>query len=82
MIADLCGCVPNAVYQCAGEKKGRQHLDIDSLESVVLFVTAHGRPALRREIAGFAAQVLVDEGRSGALHARGGKPRSDLGETG
>jgi hypothetical protein len=56
----------NAVHQAGARPKPgkgpRQHLDICSLESVVLWVARHGNIPLRMKICGFAAQSLLDDG--------------------
>ncbi len=46
----------NSLHQAGGKPKpGRQRLDLQSLESVVLWVAAHGKPELRMKICGHAA---------------------------
>ena len=46
-------------------KHGRQHLNIFSLESVVLWLASHGTDELRKEMLWRAAGVLDPKGRSG-----------------
>jgi len=71
-IAELCDVSENALYQASrrpgsgpGRKK-RQPLMIDDLESVVLYIAAHGRVPLRRKIVAYAASSLLETGDAGA----------------
>jgi len=71
-IADLCDVSANTMYQASrrpgsgpGQRK-RQPLVIDDLESVILWVAAHGRVPLRRKIAAYAAPSLLEPGDPGA----------------
>ena len=73
-IASLTDVTLNAVYQAATPAKNgksRQLLDLESLESVVLWLAAHGKTDLRRRICAYSAQALLDEGAlSGAPKKR------------
>lgn len=64
-IHDLCDCSVNFLYQSATAPtppRKRQALDINSLESVVLWLAGHARTDLRRRILGLAAQSMLDDG--------------------
>ena len=53
----------NRIYKASGASvKDRQKLDITDLESVIIWLAAHGKPELRRAICGYAAQALIDDG--------------------
>jgi hypothetical protein len=70
----------NALYQAATPPKAprkRHELDINSLESVVLWLAAHARTDIRKRICGLAAQSLLDDGElKGAPHrGRTGRKR-------
>ena len=64
----------NTLHQAGGKPKpGRQRLDIQSLESVVLWLAAHGKRKLRIQLCGLSAQALLDgEVTPGTTH---GAPR-------
>ena len=52
----------NALHQAGGKPKpDRQPLDLQSLESVVLWLAGHGKRELRIKMCGLAAQALLDE---------------------
>ncbi len=61
VIAELTGGSLNAVHQATRRvpSRKRQKLDINSLESVVLWIAAHGRRELRQKIAALAAQSFI-----------------------
>jgi hypothetical protein len=64
----------NALHQAGGRAQpGRQPLDLNSLESVVLWLAGHARQDLRVKICALSAQALL----GGTLGAgdRGGAPR-------
>jgi hypothetical protein len=75
LIHDLTDVEMNTVYQAGAKPKAdndqRQRLDINSLESVILWVAAHGKTSLRLKICGYSAQSLVEDG---VLHGAPKKP--------
>lgn len=77
LLADLTGLSLNAVQQCGAPHpaKRRHNLDITSLESVCLWLAAHGNDEFRTQLCGLAAQVLVKDAtiRGGVRHRRRGQ---------
>jgi len=76
MVQKLTDLSINSLHQAGGKPKpGRHRLDLQSLESVVLWVAAHGKPELRMKICGHAAGALLDEGilRGATKKTRSGK---------
>jgi len=51
----------NALHQAGGKPKPVRHpLDIQSLESVILWLARHGKRELRVQMVGLAAEALID----------------------
>jgi hypothetical protein len=76
IVQGLTDLTIDAIHQAGARPKPgvkRQHLDLSSLESIVLWVAAHGHVDLRRKICGYAAQSLLDDG---VLQGAPKKPRS------
>lgn len=56
----------DAIYQAARGpgKKNRHSFTLNDLESIVLFLAAHGKPELRKKICGYSAAVYAEEDAS------------------
>jgi hypothetical protein len=60
-IQKLTDVTLNCLHQASGKvKPGRQHLDIENLESIILWVAAHGKIKLRQQITALAAPAFLE----------------------